>query len=176
MTLRLSLIILISLSIFGCGSQDKELPLDIKVTACYKTAATLRPTSNRLPMVNILKGDSTVFDYIRDKNDNQEIVNGDTVTTADTDFYERVTFAIKPGIDAFTISADSLKYLNGFYEFHGGESLLANTDFKIKKGFIKGHKQNDKWIIEASISVVDRQKTDSIIQQIKFKDTFKNCN
>ena len=176
MTLRLSLTILISVSILGCGSKDKELPPDIKVTACYKTASTLKPTSNRLPMVKILNGDSTVFDFIREKNENQEIVNGDTVTTADTDFYERVTFAIKSSIDSFTITTDSLKYINGFYEFHGGESPLSNTDFKIKKGFIKGHKQNDKWIIEATVSVVDKQKTDSIIQQIQFKEVFKNCN
>ena len=176
MTLRTLLKIFISTFISGCGLQDKELPSDINVTACYMTAATLRPTSNRLPMVTILNGDSTVFDFIRDKNANQEIVNGDTVTIADTDFYERVTFAIKSGIDTFIITTDSLKYLNGFYEFHGGESPLANTDFKIKKGFIKGHKQNDNWIIEASISVVDRQKTDSSVQQIKFKEVFKNCN
>jgi hypothetical protein len=86
-----------------------------------------------------------------------------------------VTFAIKSSIDTFTITTDSIKHLTGFYEFHGGESPLANTDYKIKKGFIKGHKQNDKWIIEASVSVVDRKKTDSSIQEIKFKETFKNC-
>lgn len=173
---HLSLNIFISIFIFGCGLQNKELPPDIEVTACYNTGASLGPKSNRLQMVEIIKGDSTVFEYIWYKNANQEIVNGDTVTTPDTDFYERVSFVIKSNIDTFTITADSLKYLNGYYEFHGGESPNANTDFKIKTGFIKGYKQNDKWIVEASISVSDRVKTDSIIQQIMFKEVFTKCN
>jgi hypothetical protein len=119
---------------FGCCSQDKELPLDIKVTACYKTAATLRPTSNRLPMVENFKMATRLsLILLGTKKPNQKIVNGDTVTTADTDFYERVTFAIKSNIDTFTITTDSLSYLTGFYEFHGGESPLANTDYKIKR-------------------------------------------
>jgi hypothetical protein len=173
---RFLLAIFISLFFCGCGLQNRELSPEITLTACFKASASLRPTSNILPMVEILNGDSTVFDFVRAKSDNQEIVDGDTVTTADTDFYERVTFAIKSDVDTFSIASDSLKYLNGYYEFHGGESPLPYTDFKIRKGFIRGHRQDGNWIIEASIGVVDRQKKDSVIQEIKFKETFKNCN
>ena len=134
------------------------------------------PTYKLIPDVQIHEGDAIVFDYVRDKGYNREIINGDTVVTADTDFFERVTFAVSSIGETFYYSGDSLNILNGYYEFHGGESQLANTDFKIKKGFIKGHRLNGNWIIEAAIGVVDKQKPDSIIQEIKFSETFKNCN
>jgi hypothetical protein len=164
------------LTIFGCKSQDRELPPDVKTTAYYKTHSSIIATNKLIPDVKIRAGEATVFDYVRDKADDREIINGDTVVTADTDFFERVTFEINSAVDTFYYKDDSLELVNGFYEFHGGEAPLANTDFKVRKGFIKGHKQDGDWIIEASIGVVDRQKTDSNIQEIKFNQTFKNCN
>ena len=167
---------LLLLTFLSCQSLDRKLLDDIKITACFRTNSSIIPTSKLVPNVKIQKGDAIVFDYVRDKGYNREIINGDTVVTADTDFYERVTFAISSTSDNFHYSGDSLNHVNGYYEFHGGESPLANTDFKIKKGFIKGHRLNDNWIIEASVGVVDKQKPDSIIQEIKFSETFKNCN
>jgi signal peptidase I len=167
---------LVLLTFLSCQSQDRKLPDDIKTTACFRTNSSIIPTNKLVPDVKIQKGDAIVFDYVRDKGYNREIINGDTVVTADTDFYERVTFAISSTGDTFYYPGDSLIFVNGYYEFHGGESPLANTDFKIKKGYIKGHRLNGNWIINASIGVVDKQKSDTIIQEIKFSETFKNCN
>ncbi|MEG4904455.1 hypothetical protein [Microcoleus sp. F10-A1] len=167
---------LVLLTLLSCQYQDKKLPDVIKTTACFRTNSSIIPTDKSVPDVKIQKGDAVVFDYVRDKGYKREIINGDTVVTADTDFYERVTFAISSTGETFYYSGDSLIFANGYYEFHGGESPLANTDFKIKKGFIKGHKLNGNWIINASIGVIDKQKPDSIIQVIKFSETFKNCN
>lgn len=176
MTLRKISFGLFLLTFVSCQSQDRKLPDDIKTTTCFRTNSSIIPTNKLVPEIKIQKGDAIVFDYVRDKGYNREIINGDTVVTADTDFFERVTFAISSTGDTFYYSGDSLNFVNGYYEFHGRESPLANTDFKIKKGFIKGHKLNDNWIIDASIGVVDKQKPDSIIQEIKFSETFKNCN
>lgn len=126
--------------------------------------------------MQIAIGDAMVFDYVRIKGDDKKIINGDTVITADTDFFERVTFAVESTSDSFNYSGKRLISVNGCYEFHGGEAPLANTDFKIKNGFVKGKKQNGNWFVEVSISVVDKQKADSNIQKITFSDTFKSCN
>jgi signal peptidase I len=176
MTLRKISFGLFLFTLLSCHSQDRKLPDDIKTTACFRRNSSIIPTHKLVPEVKIQKGDAIVFDYVRDKGYNREIINGDTVVTADTDFFERVTFAINLIGDTFYYSGDSLNIVNGYYEFHGGESPLANTDFKIRRGFIKGHKLNGDWIIDASIGVVDKQKQDSIIQEIKFSGTFKNCN
>ncbi len=162
--------------LLGCNSQEKKLPHYIKTAACFKTHSSIDPGNELFPKIDIKTGEATVFDYVRSKGYDREIRNGDTVITADTDFFERVIFEINSSGDTFYYAGDSLKFINGFYEFHGGEAPLPNTDFKIKSGFIRGHKQNGSWIIEASIGVVDKYKTDSSIQEIKFNQTFQNCN
>lgn len=48
-----------------------------------------------------------------------------------------MTFSISSKSVTFYYSGDSLNFVNGYYEFHGGESPLANTDFKIKRGSLK---------------------------------------
>jgi hypothetical protein len=176
MALRIALFILFILLVYNSNSQDKTLTPIIKTTACVKTHSSILRMYASVPFVEIQKGDSIVFDYVRLKERDKEIRNGDTITWADTEFFERVTFEISPHAGSFYFADDNLKYTNGYYEFHGGEAPLANTDFKIRKGFIKGFKVNGEWTIEASIGVVDRQNIDSILQEIKFKETFKNCN
>lgn len=176
MTLRTISFTFFLLTFFSCKSQDRKLPNDVKTTACFKTHSSIIPTNKFVPEVKIQKGDAIVFDYVREKGYDREIINGDTIVTADTDFFERVTFAVNTTADTFFYSGDSLKFVNGYYEFHGGEAPLANTDFKIKKGFIKGNKVKGKWIIEVSIGVVDKQNSNKTIQEIKFSHTFKNCN
>lgn len=173
--LQTALLIFFLSFVCDCKSQDKELPPQIETTSCYKANSSILPMPASFPFVEIQKGDSIVFDYIRFKGQDRHIYNGDTITTADTEFFEKVTFEINSHIDTFYFADDNLQYLNGCYEFHGGEAPLANTDFKIRKGFIKGHKVNGEWIIEASIGVVDKQNIDSTLQEIKFKEIFKNC-
>lgn len=86
MTLRKISFRLFLLTFFSCKFQDRKLPEDIKTTACYRANSSITPTNNLVPNVKIQKGGAIVFDYVRDKDYNREVINGDTVITADTDF------------------------------------------------------------------------------------------
>ena len=100
---------------------------------------------------------------------------GDTATMEDTECSERLAFAMNTNTETFYYSGDSLKSVNWFYQFGGGQRERIYTNLKIETGFIKRHKVKGDWIIEALIGIVYEPKHDSTIHMVKFTETFKNC-
>ena len=149
----------------ACNSSENKIVIDKKT--CYRSKSKINTAKRTIPIVTIQDGDFEVFDYERYKENPKK---------ADSDFYERLTFQISNTIDSFFIKDQDLLTTDGIYEFHGGMKALANTDFRIKIGFIKGKKVGSDWLIEVSVGVVDKQKTDSVIQKISFSEIFKRCN